>query len=670
MLRLLLATAQLEQDGRLVALERKTAAVLALCTLEGGQSRAKLAQWFWGDAFAGRNNLRQALFKLKNFDLFAQSEPLTLHANLEIKFEGLLTGLDYADCPEFEEWLLLQRAFLETKQLGRLELEILKSQELGDPQSALKFAREWLQLEPFSEEALRHVMRLQVAQNELAAARVSYQTFATRLLQEWGFTPSAATQQLALELEQQALQDAAKASLELAQNAEDQLQFEVAATHWQAAAEKLEGINRTEAFQTWQKAHRLRLEFPDPNLEFVTNQIERLAQAPNDLAMAALARAQTAFALNHFVLAARAARMGLKQTLDIHLQAQLENELASALLRLDQVPQALEAHARALVLLENSSDLSLKASTLAELALAKANADQHRAAQQDFLEADRLYTVLERPRERMTILGNLAMSQRMQGDTEAALETLMLAQTIASGASGVLDEARYLLANRGEIFCWREEYKAALNDLLHAKTLSEQQNLPMSFVWFRLAHVYQRFGASELALEALECAEQSPGVLNRGLAMAAIIRARVKRQLGQDALADLQHAEQLLAGQGTYSHGLRLSLERLAIEPDLTIAQKTLADIQSLELHALEPVAHVRIAQATRDRDASAAIHAWKLLEHITPIDISRAEIAATCLEFGVDQDYQQPLSDIPLEFRDSFQKLPWQQRLRSLTLQ
>lgn len=666
--RLLLATAQLEQDGRWIALERKTAAVLALCAVEGAQSRAKLAQWFWGDAFAGRNNLRQALFKLKNFELFAQSEPLTLHSNLEIKFEGLLTGLDYPDCPEFEEWLLLQRAVLESKQLGQLELEVLKSQESGETQNALKYAKEWLQLEPFSEEALRHVMRLQGAQNELAAARVSYQTFAARLGQEWGFTPSAATQQLALELEQQALQDAAKVSLELAKNAEDHLQFEAAATHWQAAAKKLEGINRDLAFQTWQKAHRLRLEFPDVNLEFVTSQIERLAKAPNELATAALARAQTAFAVNDFVLAARAARMGLKQTADSKLQAQLENELASALLRLDQVPQALEAHARALVLLENSSDLSLKASTLAELALARANADQHSAAQQDFLEADRLYTVLERPRERITILANLAMSQRMQGMSEAALETLMLAQTILSGASGVLDEARYLLANRGEIFCWREEYKAALSDLLHAKTLSEQQNLPMSFVWFRLAHVYQRLGAFELALEAIEHAEASPGVLNRGQAMAAIIRARVKRQQGLDARADLQRAEQLLAGKTGYSHNLRLTLERLAIEPNLGIAQKTLADIQTLELHALEPVAHLRIAQASGDVDP--AIHAWKSLKRITPIDITRAEIAATCFDLGVDLEYRQSLSDIPLEFGESFQKLPWQQRLRSLTLQ
>ncbi len=666
--RLSLGTAQLEQAGRFLTLERKTAAVLALCAIEGAQSRAKLAQWFWGDAFAGRNNLRQALFKLKNFDLFAQSEPLTLHSNLEIKFDGLLIGLEYADCPEFEEWLLLQRAILESKQLGQLELEILKLQESGDHQNALKHAKEWLQLEPFSEEALRHVMRLMVAQNELAAARVTFQIFSKRLWKEWGFTPSTATQQLASELEQQALQDAASALMKFAQHAEDQLQFEAAATHWQAAAEKLEGINRAQAFQTWQKAHGLRLEFPDAHLEFVTSQIERLAQAPNDLAMAALARAQTAFALNDFVLAARAARMGLKQTSDHHLQAQLENELASALLRLDQVPEALEAHARALNLLQDSSDLELKASTLAELALAKANADQHQAAQHDFFEADRLYTVLERPRERMTILGNLAMSQRMQGNSEAALETLMLAQTILSGASGVLDEARYLLANRGEIFCWREEYIAALADLLHAKTLSEQQNLPMSFVWFRLAHVYQRLGATDLALEAIEHAEQSPGVLNRGQAMAAIIRARVKREIGLDARADLQRAEQLLAGRNTYSHGLRLTLEKLALQPDLSVAQKTLAEIQSLELHALEPVAHLRIAQVSRDVDT--AVHAWKLLERITPIDITRNEIAVTCLDLGIDLGYQQPLSDIPLEFRDAFQKLPTQQRLRPLTLQ
>ena len=667
-LRFFLGTARLEQNEQTLSLERKTAGVLALCAIEGAQSRAKLAQWFWGDAMTGRNNLRQALFKLRDFDLFAQNDPLTLNPKLEINTEGLLTGLDYADCEEFEEWLLLQRAVLETKQLGQLELEIQNLLAAGDHQQALIRARAWLQLEPFSEEALRHVMRLQATQNEFAAALTSYQDFVARLEREWGFTPSNTTQQLALQLEQQALGDAAEVLLKLAKHAEDQLQFEIAALYWQTAAEKLKGINHQEAFNAWQQAHRLRLEFPDANLEHVTSQIERLAQAPHELATAAFSRAQTAFANNDFTLAARAARMGLKQTSDVNLRARLENELASALLRLDQIPQALEAHARALAILENSSDIALKASTLAELALAESNADQHQSATKHFLEADSMYTTLERPRERITILGNLAMSQRLQGDSEAALEALMLAQTILSGATGVLDEERYLVANRGEIFCWREEYAAALKDLLQAKTLSEQQNLPMSFVWFRLAHVYQRLGAYPEALEAVRHAENSPGVLVRGQAMAAIIRARVKRLQGLDGSLELQHAEKLLSGRLAHSHNLRLQLERLAFKPNLEKAQQVLQHIQYLELHALEPVGWLRVAEAGRDQNA--VLHAWKLLERITPIDVTKAEIAAVCLELGLDLEYHQSLRHVPLEFQDSFQKHPWKQALGSLTLQ
>ena len=668
LLRLFLSTARLEQNEQTLSLERKTAGVLALCAIEGGQSRAKLAQWFWGDATTGRNNLRQALFKLRNFDLFALTEPLTLNPKLEVKIEGLLMGLDYADCEEFEEWLLLQRAVLETKQLGQLELEVKHLEQLGDSQTALLRAREWSQLEPFSEEALRHVMRLLAAQGEFAAALSAYQVFSNKLELEWSFKPSAITQQLASKLEHQALGDAAEVLLEFAKNAEDQLQFEAAALHWQAAAEKLEGINRDQAFAAWQRAHRLRLEFPDTNLEFVTSQIERLAQAPNELANAALNRAQTAFAGNDFKLAARGARMGLQQTTNSDLQARLENELASALLRLDQIPEALQAHAQALVLLENSSDQTLKASTLAELALAESNADQHKAASQHFLEADRIYKELELPRERITILGNLAMSQRMQGDSETALETLMLAQTILSGATGVLDEERYLLANRGEIFCWREEYTVALKDLLDAKTLSEQQNLSMSFVWFRLAHVYQRLGAFEQALEAVKHAEDSPGVLERGQAMAAIIRARVKRFQGFDGSLDLQHAEKLLSGRMAHSHNLRLQLEQLASEPNLEKSQQVLSEVHNLELLALKPLAYLRIAQASQDKNT--ALQAWKLLERIIPMDITRAEIAAICLELGVDLEYRQSLQYIPFEFQDSFQKLPWQQALKALTLQ
>ena len=124
----------------------------------------------------------------------------------------------------------------------------------------------------------------------------------------------------------------------------------------------------------------------------------------------------------------------------------------------------------------------------------------------------------------------------------------------------------------------------------------------------------------------------------------------------------------MLSGRLAHSHNLRLQLERLALDPNPEKAQIVLQEIQKLELHALEPIAWLRMAEAGQDQNA--ALQAWKLLEHITPIDVTKAEIAAVCLELGLDLEYHQCLRHVPLEFQDSFQKLPTQQALRSLTLQ
>ena len=52
-------------DGRVVALERRAAALLALATLEPGISRLRVASMLWPDSNDPRRNLRQQLLRFR-----------------------------------------------------------------------------------------------------------------------------------------------------------------------------------------------------------------------------------------------------------------------------------------------------------------------------------------------------------------------------------------------------------------------------------------------------------------------------------------------------------------------------------------------------------------------------------------------------------------------------
>ena len=139
------STPKVQNPTKVLLLERKMAGILVWLVFHGAQPRARIAQTFWLDATSGRNNLRQALFKLRDFDLFSHQEPLTLRSDLEIKTSsGLLLGMDFSDCPVFEEFLTIQRALAEHQQLSSLERQIqvfLQNQNLT---AALEASQQWL----------------------------------------------------------------------------------------------------------------------------------------------------------------------------------------------------------------------------------------------------------------------------------------------------------------------------------------------------------------------------------------------------------------------------------------------------------------------------------------------------------------------------------------------
>ncbi|MFB9991388.1 BTAD domain-containing putative transcriptional regulator [Deinococcus oregonensis] len=205
--------------------ERKLAFALAYLALEGATPRGRLAGVLWPDSVesTARNNLSQMLRKLRLFagtDLIVGSDLLTLSPELEVDAaqvraaytQGrsqellaggeLLAGLRYDDCPDLDDWVSAERERLtEWRGLAR-RAEIDRLEGAGEYMAALLQARALLELDPVSEEAWRHVMRLHYLLGDRPAALRAYHRCKEVLWREFQTEPLPGTAELAREIDQ------------------------------------------------------------------------------------------------------------------------------------------------------------------------------------------------------------------------------------------------------------------------------------------------------------------------------------------------------------------------------------------------------------------------------------------------------------------------------------
>jgi DNA-binding SARP family transcriptional activator/predicted ATPase len=212
------------QSRLLRPLERKTAGLLAYLTLEGPTSRSKLAGLLWpaSSEATARNNLAQALRRLKQAagaekvwggDVLELQGLLVDVAEFQVAhFSGrhlevvayqaqLLEGLDYDDCPEFEDWLLVQReklAEMRRASLGALAHDL---EQAGQYREALVYAEGLLESDALSEVAYRQVMRLLYLLGDRSAALAVFERCQAILLREMGVAPLPQTQELRQQIE-------------------------------------------------------------------------------------------------------------------------------------------------------------------------------------------------------------------------------------------------------------------------------------------------------------------------------------------------------------------------------------------------------------------------------------------------------------------------------------
>lgn len=121
-----------------------------------------------------------------------------------------LAGLDLPDCPDFEDWLLLQRESLRCHALALLEHLSNHFEQHGQLQRALPHARRLVELDPWQESGQQRLMRLLALNGQSAAALSQYESFRNQLWKELGVHPSKECQALQQRIRQGELGAAAK----------------------------------------------------------------------------------------------------------------------------------------------------------------------------------------------------------------------------------------------------------------------------------------------------------------------------------------------------------------------------------------------------------------------------------------------------------------------------
>lgn len=229
----------IHQDGRpLTALKsRKGQALLCYLAVTGrAYTRAALAGLLWPE-MAEENalmNLRAVLNKLN--DHLASHLAITrqsiawnpaaaywldvaeFEAGLAVKgdtgrlqaavalYQGdFLEGFDLDDAPQFDGWVLGQRARLREAALMALQHLVTHFAGDGDHEKAITYARQLLAIEPWLEEAHRDLMRLLAHSGRRTAALAQYEACRRILAEELGVEPAAATVQLVEQIKTGAL---------------------------------------------------------------------------------------------------------------------------------------------------------------------------------------------------------------------------------------------------------------------------------------------------------------------------------------------------------------------------------------------------------------------------------------------------------------------------------
>jgi WD40 repeat protein/DNA-binding SARP family transcriptional activator len=124
-------------------------------------------------------------------------DPAALEAAVALYRDEFMAGLHLDGCPEFETWLLRERELWQREVSELLARLVAHHAERREHERAEHFARRWLALEPWQEEAHRALMLLLARSGRRAAALAQYEICRRTLAAELEIEPVAETTALA-----------------------------------------------------------------------------------------------------------------------------------------------------------------------------------------------------------------------------------------------------------------------------------------------------------------------------------------------------------------------------------------------------------------------------------------------------------------------------------------
>ena len=171
-------------DGAPQPLMALDAGLLAWLAVEGPTARSKLVALLWplSEADAGRNALRQRLFRLRRtlgLDTVQGQATLALAGAVAHDLDdarGLLEAVPADELPsgDFAQWLARERERRRGLQRTHTARQADAAEHAGDWDAALQHTAALLALEPLSEDAHRRLMRLHYLRGDRAAALLAF----------------------------------------------------------------------------------------------------------------------------------------------------------------------------------------------------------------------------------------------------------------------------------------------------------------------------------------------------------------------------------------------------------------------------------------------------------------------------------------------------------------
>ena len=119
-----------------------------------------------------------------------------LASAVELYQADFLAGFSLPDCPDFDEWQLLQTEALRRDLSWALEKLVHAHEDRNDLAQSISYAQRWVRVDPLHEPAQRQLIALYARNGQQAEAHRQYQTCERLLAEELGVEPQPETKQL------------------------------------------------------------------------------------------------------------------------------------------------------------------------------------------------------------------------------------------------------------------------------------------------------------------------------------------------------------------------------------------------------------------------------------------------------------------------------------------